>query len=68
MLRTQRTEKLYHKFLKPYHKDRSKLDAFAFELALNGFISLHQGDRFSESPKLTNMAHKDDLWRIVREI
>lgn len=71
-VRTFRTERLYHQFLKPKGIELEKLPLLVTKLYEAQFIELYHNfgddERYSETEKLTGREHRDELFKIVSKL
>ena len=71
-VRTFRTDRLYHQFLKPRSIELEKLPLLVTKLYESGFIELYHNfgddERYSETEKLTGREHRDELFKIVSKL
>ncbi|HZX13686.1 MAG TPA: hypothetical protein VFF49_04725 [Thermodesulfobacteriota bacterium] len=71
-VRTFRTDRLYHQFLKPKSISLEKLPLLVTKLSEAQFIELHHnfgdGERYSETEKLTGRKHRDELFKILQSL
>ena len=69
-VRTFRTDRLYHQFLKPKSISLEKLPLLVTKLYEAQFIELYHNfgddERYSETEKLTGRENRDELFKIIQ--